>query len=49
MKTAEIAEPMSGDKLYKVIPVLESSLPQSLVALKNMLGIEVVECVTPKK
>lgn len=33
----------------KVMLVLESSLPQSLVALKNILGIEVVEYVTPKK
>lgn len=32
-----------------VLLVLESSFPQSLVPLKNILGIEVVEGITPKK
>ena len=32
----------------RALLVLESSLPQSLVALRNLLGIEVVEGVTPQ-
>lgn len=31
----------------RAILVLESKLPQSLIPLKNVLGIEVVDCVTP--
>lgn len=32
----------------RAILVLESKLPQSLISLRNLLGVEVVECVTPQ-
>lgn len=32
----------------RALLVLESKLPQSLIPLRNMLGIEVVEGVSPK-
>lgn len=47
MEAVLLAESRSQN--VKVILVLESSLPQSLLALKNLLGVSVVERVTPKK
>lgn len=32
----------------RALLVLESKLPQSLIPLRNMLGVEVIEGVSPK-
>jgi len=46
MEAVQVAE--ARPQSARALLVLESSLPQSLVALRNLLGIEVVEGVTPK-
>lgn len=46
MEAVQVAE--AHPQSARALLVLESSLPQSLVALRNLLGIEVVEGVTPK-
>lgn len=46
MEAVQVAEARSQSA--RALLVLESSLPQSLIALRNLLGIEVVEGVTPK-